>query len=453
MRRPAPDSRLTCRQGWPSLGPRCRVASGVACRADGAHKSPTIRLAGRSIGCILANLDETQVCPDNAPACSSVEHDNGNRVSGQVRVPPAVRTAERTGQRVFVRRVRLETLIIIRIFVICAIYCRVPAGSCAMTRESNRPWPRIVSLAAAVPPHRISQDEAMGFLSAVLRCSAGPARPPAGGLRQRRHRNPIRRCAHPLVRAGPQLRAEERPVHRQGGRPARAGGRRQPGRHRPRVQRRRHARHGLVDRHRRPDAGCPADGATALSPQRAAPAAVRPGMRRRGAGAGARRRLRTGPARQPHPVPGRRALHPHVLPQRSGHREHRRHRPLRRRRGGRGADHGRTRARGPGLGRAYLAPQPRRHGLVRDATGAGGAVVAQHSRYRPPPGAAGHRRIPRFRRSGARRRRRLHLPPGRGQGAGGARGRLRSPVRRPSRCPGKSCATTATCPRPPCSSS
>ena len=32
-----------------------------------------------------------------------------------------------------------------------------------MTRESNRPWPRIVSLAAAVPPHRISQDEAMGF--------------------------------------------------------------------------------------------------------------------------------------------------------------------------------------------------------------------------------------------------------------------------------------------------
>ena len=32
-----------------------------------------------------------------------------------------------------------------------------------MTKESDRRWPRIVSLAAAVPPHRIAQDEALGF--------------------------------------------------------------------------------------------------------------------------------------------------------------------------------------------------------------------------------------------------------------------------------------------------
>ena len=32
--------------------------------------------------------------------------------------------------------------------------------------------------------------------------------------------------------------------------------------------------------------------------------------------------MRERPARQPHPVPGRRALHPHVLPQRSDHGEH-----------------------------------------------------------------------------------------------------------------------------------
>ena len=32
-----------------------------------------------------------------------------------------------------------------------------------MTTESNQPWPRIASLATAVPPHRVPQDEAMGF--------------------------------------------------------------------------------------------------------------------------------------------------------------------------------------------------------------------------------------------------------------------------------------------------
>ena len=32
-----------------------------------------------------------------------------------------------------------------------------------MTAGSNRPWPRIASLATAVPPHRVAQDEAMAF--------------------------------------------------------------------------------------------------------------------------------------------------------------------------------------------------------------------------------------------------------------------------------------------------
>ena len=32
-----------------------------------------------------------------------------------------------------------------------------------MTTESNQPWPRIASLATAVPPHRVPQDEAVGF--------------------------------------------------------------------------------------------------------------------------------------------------------------------------------------------------------------------------------------------------------------------------------------------------
>ena len=166
-----------------------------------------------------------------------------------------------------------------------------------------------------------------------------------------------------------------------------------------------------------------------------------------------RRRLRECPAREPHPLPRRRALHPHVLPQRSDHGEHRRHRPLRRRRGGRGADHGRPGTRHQGLGRAYLARQPRRHGLVRDAKRAGGAVVARHSRYRPSPRCGPsptNSSLPSV-CSSPTSTTSSATPAGPGCWTRSKKPSVSRPAA--SRCPAGSCATTATCRRPPCSSS